>query len=191
MCSVELLSNVDLNSVTNQNIFVDTNVLLWAFYPNLVSKSQNYSIYANALFGLINGHNNIYVLGNNLSEFVYVIEKTELCIYRKLKGLSKTFRLKDFRKISDERVKVQSVTQLALEQIFNIPEIKIVGCSNDPISIKNFINSYNSQQFDYYDYLTAQQCLKLSGVIITDDIDYKYSNLDLHIYTENSNYFGD
>ena len=122
-------------------------------------------------------------------EFVYVIEKTEYRIYLQNNHLNnQRFTFKNYRKLGQERIKVQGIIELAIEQIKNIPQIHLVDKFGNTDLMFSFIDSYDKHKFDFYDFITATYCKNNSCLLITDDIDYNYSNFDLNIYTLNDNY---
>jgi len=189
MGCVLLISNIDANNIESQTILVDTNVLLWSFYPNLVNVQNPKSQYSNFLFTLLNNDNKVIVLNDNLSEFVYVIEKTEYLIYLQAQHLNrKQLSFKSYRKNYTERQKVMKITQLALEQMKNIPNLEMVDKPYSKEHIFSFVTSYDVQCLDFYDYLAANHCNNSPIYLLTDDIDYKYCNFNLNIYTDNNKY---
>jgi len=179
-------------STSISSIAIDTNVLLWTFYGNLI-RSVRYqrTHYPNFLSNAITANRTaLYTTYSNIFEALHVIENNEYEIYLASQNLTKNdVSYKDYRTIASERIKLKgtlSVFYNAVKAAINIEDFT----ENKEILIKEFLDLYLLHQYDFYDF----NLIKFSNknnikAILTDDIDFKsYQGLinGINIYTANA-----
>ena len=177
------ISNVVIDSLTN-GVLLDTNALLWAFYPNSTPSVQQAPAYSNFIANLINNNIKIFILSCNLSEAIFVAEKIEKKIYNKVNNCK--LGLKQYRNIQSERLNVKATTSLMLNQILAIPQIRIIDCNDDKKQIESFVNNFDSHLLDFYDYKIATYSKNCDIPIVTDDADFSSYMDDISILTGNT-----
>jgi len=178
------ITQFDVASCNESTFILDTNVLLYVFYPN---SSPTYAAsYSNFVAALINNKKKLCVPMFYLCEAFHVIEKTECKLYNKQNHTS--IKLKDYREIPAERSKVKGILRLFLDNIKNIPEIVIEEQTLVTSSADTFIDNYDSHSLDYFD-LCLEEFSDSNGYpIITNDKDFingVFKSSD--IYTSNPN----
>lgn len=180
------INKVDLEECTDDEFILDTNALLWAFYPNSQSNYQVAVYYSNFISQLITKEKKIYIPMFNFCEAIHVIEKIEFRIYQHSCG-NKNLKIKDFRAIPQERKNLKDTLALFIEQIENIPQITLIEqqlCYNLP---KAFVNRFDNHTLDLFDIFLIEISKDKNFSIITDDKDFLSVQCDNNIYTCNQN----
>lgn len=178
------INNINVDDIKDGIFVLDTNVLLWTFYPNASASNPNSISYSGFISDLISHNLNLNILSFNVSEFIYVIEKTERDIYCRMMNKN-VMNLKKYRKISGERQKVQNTIKLAYSQIKAINNINIYYEPLNERLIDSYINSFNLHLLDFFDYDIVKFCKEKGYALITDDADFKLNASDIDIYTVN------
>lgn len=180
------INMVDLEECSDNKFILDTNALLWAFYPNSQSNYRVAAYYSNFISQLITRDKRIYIPMFNLCEAINVIEKIEFKVYKQSCG-DRNLKLKEYRAIPNERQNLKAILDLFIEQIENIPQIKLLEqnlCYDLP---KIFVNDFNEHRWDLFDILLIQISKDKNFSIITDDKDFLSVKCDNNIYTCNQN----
>lgn len=179
------IRSIDLNVCTENTFIVDTNVLLWAFYPNSTSSNPLAVTYSNFLSSLITNNKKIIIPIFNLCEAMHVIEKIEYRLYNSRNN--QNIRFKQFRSITSERLRVKNILSLLLSQIENIPQINIINQNLKVITAQNFVNQFDKHKLDLFDTYLVDLSNRLHCPIITDDQDFHLTHLSSNVYTSNQN----
>lgn len=180
--------SIDITKVSNEaianGVILDTNALLWTFYPNSSPSAPQAPTYSNFIADLISKNVNIFILSCNLSEAVYVVEKIEYRIYKKISNTN--LSLKDYRKIQSERTHVKSTIELMLAQIKAISQISIVDCKDEQTEIYDYVSDFDAHLLDYYDYKISAYSQNNNIPIVTDDADFISNTKSITIVTGNN-----
>lgn len=153
---------------------VDTNILLWTFYENTIYiQSYQKNIYPSFLEKAIeNKKCHIYTTIYNICELFNVIEKNEYELYIKNNSLvPEEFSKKQYRKIIEERKKLQAIFKLLYEQISNCMEI--VEYNIDENVINEYNDKYHEHRYDIFDFALIKFCKDNNiDYVLTDDSDF-------------------
>lgn len=150
---------------------LDTNVLLWTFYPKLTpGKAYQTRDYPPFVTSAITRGNPIVVTSFCLNEMLNIVEKTEYDLFKFNTG-SRISR-KDFRGLPAERSKVQSQNQLILRQLQAIPNLQIVRSKANRKTIHRFNYYFNTHLADFFDFCLIEFCNRHNYSIVSDDRDF-------------------
>lgn len=177
------INTFDFTKCSDEKFILDTNALLWAFYPNSQSSCLQAACYSNFIAQLITANKKIYIPMFNFCEAINVIEKIEHKIYKK--NSRNNIKLKDYRAIPLERQKLKNVLELFVEQIENISNIIILEQNLELNLPKTFINDFSKHRLDLFDIFLIDISNKSNFSIITDDKDFLSVNCNSNIYTCN------
>ena len=185
--AVNIQSQLATN-ISRTNFVVDTNVLYWMFYENCNYSDSYQKCYQEAVVRLKIKNNNLIVSTISLYELFSIIEKNEFNIFKKTHKKDTDFKLKDYRKIPEERRKIKKLLNITYKNISQFTKIMGYDLSNQDVT--NLCEDYESHNLDVFDYTLVNFCKqnRISN-IITDDRDYRSALNDLNIYTANRNYF--
>lgn len=180
------ISLIDIDECSDDRFILDTNALLWAFYPNSQSNNQVAAYYSNFISQLITKEKQIYIPMFNLCEAINVIEKIEFKIYRQ-SCENRNLKLKEYRAVFQERQNLKGTLELFIEQLESIPQITILRqdlCYSLP---KVFINKFDKHTLDLFDVLLVEISNTKKCSVITDDKDFLSAQCESNIYTCNQN----
>ena len=163
---------------------VDTCVLIYIFFSPSNHKNR---IYAKLYSDIINNGKKIVITLNQIGELINKYINIELAIYKKdlKKEEKKSFNLKKFRKTKEygnALDDIKLIYQNAIE-----PYAEIVNFKLDNEFILNIFNAL--KEADYNDIIYAEIASKQLIPIITDDYDFKSSESDIVIISNNGRYF--
>ena len=167
---------------TNTEYFLDTNVLYWYTNPR-ISSVNDLPKHAQIYYAFID---RLTVLGSplttsvyNLTELLNVIEKNEFDIYKNLHPDDNYINKKDYRRMPEERSKLQRIMRTTLNNVLSI--CKIVEFPFSVEQIKDFANTLKEHRCDVFDYIILQNCVKTQTInVISDDNDFStYNNIKL------------
>jgi predicted nucleic acid-binding protein len=183
--------NIQNSFTTNisKTIFaVDTNVLYWMFYGNSTYSDAYQKCYQQAVINLKIKKNDLVVSTISLYELFGVIEKNEYNIYKKSHKKEDDFKLKDYRKLIDERCKVKRILDITYKNIKSFVKIQEFNLTNK--DVLELSDDFEKHNLDVFDYALVEFC-KINNIknIITDDRDYRTALNDMNIYTANRSYF--
>lgn len=186
----QVLTLNTLRPVKGELYFVDTNVWFWSTYVAskqivLPKHPQPYQLsdYPRFLEIALAEKAVLCHCPLTLTELAYVIEKTELDLYRKSIG-NELFEKKEFRKLSHERSVVLSEIKIAwdaINQMSRCVEIKM-----DRFFVERGREVLSEAPLDPYDalYVQTMRTNKIDYVV-TDDIDFSAVNNQM-VITANS-----
>jgi PIN domain. len=167
---------------TNTEYFLDTNVLYWYTNPR-VSTVKDLPRHAQIYYTFID---KLTAMGSplttsiyNLTELLNVIEKNEFDIYINLHPDENYINKKDYRRMTNERSRLQNIMKTTLNNVFSI--CKIVEFPFELKQINDFANTLKEHRCDVFDYMVLQNCVKNQTInIISDDNDFStYNNIKL------------
>lgn len=179
------IDNVNIESLKDKTFLIDTNILLWAFYPSSIRPNDNDKClkYANFVYQLLYD-NHIVITAYNFCEALFVIEKIRYNTFKRVHNSN--IRLKQFRKIKDERLRVYGDMFLFYTLIQQFTGVSLVDQTLKINIIKDFIENYNEHLLDFFDYFLSDLSDNNDLPIITDDADFKSKSISSDIYTLNS-----
>ena len=173
----------DMSVIQDSTFFIDTNALIWAFYPKSNPQNRRAAAYSNFISNIISDNRNIVIATSNLLECTYVIEKIELDLYNRFIGSQ--INMKQFRKINAKRSSTKAEIDLVLLQIHQIPQISVLSDNYDENSVIRFMCDFNNHRLDYYDFNLWEKSQSNGYAIITDDGDFNSIAINANIYTAN------
>lgn len=180
----------DIYKLSGQKILFDANILIFVF-GNLDVRADRYQLvndYSKAVVNLLNMQDiEKYITFEVLSEVFNVLFNE----YRKAyirnvqrKSCTKKYEpqsLKEFRKTPEGKKGIED-TNLIIRDILQLFELIII--KPDTEDILHGITEYN---IDFKDVLYYATCKQKKLILITDDLDFKCTDLD--ILTGNEKYF--
>jgi PIN domain. len=186
MCRIIDITNPNIEEADGRAFILDTHILLWVFYSRCaITKAYQKTVYPEFIKHLISKNCKLIVSALNINEMLHFIEKNECDIYNNLHG--KNLSVKRFRQLAEQRIFVQSETQLILRQIAGIENFSIIPMTVDLPIIDSFVGNLSKHNCDFFDYFLLDYCNKNGIALVTDDSDYINSNLiGTDIYTANS-----
>ena len=124
MGSIFDIHTVNVCDCTDEDFLLDTNALLWAFYPNSQSGNSSAADYSNFISDIISSNKHIYIPMFNVCEAIHVIERIQYKIYKDTNGIY-NLKLKDFRSIPQERNNLKQYAIITDDKDFS--SVSIVG----------------------------------------------------------------
>lgn len=173
-------SKLDLS----KEYMVDTNVLFKVYYSKSSAEDIYNKTYSKLIEFLLNHDVTLRTTTYNIAELLYLIEKVEYDCYLKIsKKTQNELSLKEFRKISEERAKIQTESDLILMQITSMFEVDEI-CTKIEV-LQSFVENYEYIPCDNYDYSIIQY-YKSQGKLnfISHDIDFAHIP-SINLYTMN------
>ena len=168
-----------INSTTPY--FLDTNVLYWYTNPRVSATklTKQAQVYYNFVDHLTSAGNPLITSVYNLTELLNVIEKNEFVLYKDIHPDQNYLTRKDFRRMSNERQKLQKIMQTTLNNVKNI--CHIVNFPFEQSKITDFIDSLTNHRCDIFDYMILDNGVKEQTVnVVSDDSDFStYENVKL------------
>lgn len=179
------INEVDIESYKEKSFLLDTNVLLWTFYPNSISPNyyEKCSLYADFVYHLLE-NNYVVIAMYNFCEALFVIEKIMYNTYKEVNNSN--IRLKNYRKIKEERQRVAEAIKLFYSQIKQFSSITILEQSLHMDTVNKFVDEFDEHLLDFFDYCLANLSDNKGISLITDDADFKSKSISSDIYTLNS-----
>ncbi|MFN6378238.1 MAG: hypothetical protein ACK4WD_03120 [Flavobacteriales bacterium] len=169
-----------INQLAGRNIFFDANVLIYIFWPTGTNGWQ--SSYSTAYNHLLRQGNQLSLEFRVVSEIINRIHRIEYENHLKRNGIqSKALRYKTYRD-SAEGVSVLNDIYVILENDV-LPHFEVIGKSFNKDEIMNFLVA---DYLDFADKAIAQICSENNLVLLTNDIDY--SSTSLEVLTSNPNF---
>lgn len=166
---------------------LDTNVLYWYTYPrytqllskNVQKQAQSYYDFVDILVG--NG-NPLLTTRYNITELINIIEKHEYDIFCASHPEAK-YSKKDFRRIPEERERLQRTLKLTLSNVNNI--CKTADFNITESILNNCISTLDQHRCDVFDFVILSYYKANNHLnIITDDNDF--ASVDgINLYTAN------
>lgn len=183
--SVNVTDIRTFSSIDNsREYFLDTNVLYWYCYPRITGKqlSPQARPYYDFVDGLVSAGNPIVTSVYNISELLNVVEKHEFDIYKQ-KHTEADYKIKDFRRDSTERKRMQQNLKTTLSNVRST--CKILAFDFKEEHMADFVDTLSQHRCDVFDYVILKNCIVLNHLnIITDDNDF--STIDgIKLYTAN------
>lgn len=195
MANIHNISNINIcNFNTNHKFAVDTNVLLWLYYPSISNPLFNenprrYRVYTEFINNLKESKCQLYTTTLNIAEFCSVVEKKEYKIFLAANGYyaansdENIPNIKQFRKLPQERGYYNSIISSSLDVLkksFNGME----AIDLTTTLIDKFSQDILNMTCDPFDYAVIEY-LKSIGITnyISDDKDfYTVDGIDLYTF---------
>ena len=162
----------DIAQLQNKGVFIDANVLIYLFWPTGSHRWEQ--SYAQVFKRILRQKNPLFIDFSVVSEIINRVLRIE---HSKLQPSSK---FKDFRN-SPEGIKTLSDIYLLVKTSV-LPHFSIIGKIFSKKEIEQLLIIDN---LDFVDKSTAEICKDNSLVLLTNDQDFK--NTDLDILTGNPN----
>lgn len=195
MANIHNINNIIVNNFSiNHKFAVDTNVLLWLYYPGISNPLFNenprrYRVYTEFINNLKESKCQLYTTTLNIAEFCSVVEKKEYKIFLAANGYyaansdESVPNIKQFRKLPQERGYYNSIISSSLDVLkksFNGVE----AIDLTTTLINKFSQDILSTTCDPFDYAVIEY-LKSIGITnyISDDKDfYTVDGIDLYTF---------
>lgn len=156
----------DFKQLTNRNIFVDANVLIYLFWPTgQVSFEKDYARVFNSL---LRQGNKLFV------DFLIISEVINRVVRIEHKKINPTLKFKDFRNSQDGNDVLKDIYIIVKNDILN--RFNVVGRPLDKQLIESFLIV---DELDFIDKAIASVCFEHGLVLLTNDRDFKNSGLDI------------
>lgn len=185
---INIESQLDTN-VRGSKFVLDTNILYWMFYDRCsYSHAPSQKKYSSIVTKL-KMYNQLFVSPLSLYELFVIIEKNEYRLYCMENGYSEEeYRLKEYRKIQQERKRLQDTLELTYKQINQFTKILPQNLTKD--KVLNTAQNFSTHKLDVFDQTLISFCKENSiHNIITDDGDYATTLDVVNVYTANQRYF--
>lgn len=160
----------DYDQINGKDVFVDANVLIYLFWPT--GQYWLEESYALAFRNLLRQGNRLFVDYLVLSEVVNRIGRIEF------KKVNSQLNYKDFRDSPIGKEVTNDIFIIVKDQILS--SFNVIGKSFNKQDIEQFLIV---DELDFVDKATASICKENNMVLLTNDRDFK--NSDLVIYTGN------
>lgn len=195
MANVHNIRNIDTrNFNTNYKFVVDTNVLLWLYYPGISNPLFNenprrYRVYTEFINTLKESKCQLYTTTLNIAEFCSVVEKKEYKIFLAANGYydvnsnENIPNIKQFRKSQREREYYDSIINSSLD-VLNKSFNGVKAIDLTTTLIDNFSQNILNTLCDPFDYAVIEY-LKSIGITnyISDDKDFcTVDGIDLYTF---------
>lgn len=177
-------------NISKENFVIDTNVLYWMFYGKCTfSNEKRQKLYPSALVDFKVRNNCFYTPATCLFELFSIIEKNEYRLFcARENKIEDEFKLKDYRKIREEREQVAKEIEITYKNIKNF--IKVTEQTITKEQIQALSEQFSAHVLDVYDRALVDFCTANDfRNIITDDGDYMSADRKINIYTANRSYF--
>lgn len=165
-----------INQIPNlkeRSIFFDANILIYLFVPT--GKMYFESNYSSVFASLIKQNNKFVVDFIVLSEFINRAIRIDYDNYLQLNNLGKNdLSFKQYRNQEDGKEKLQQLYDLVINRILKRFEIVENSITNEDILSMLKVNN-----LDFNDKAIQNICAKNNFVLLTNDIDYKETSLDI------------
>jgi predicted nucleic acid-binding protein len=162
----------DIEHFSERNIFFDTNILLYLFWPIQPYWETRYESVYNVL---LKNNCSMYIDFTVISEFVNKAISIEYGIYLAINKLDRqSFTYKRFRNSVDGQQCIADVYSLVKTII--LYDFQITGKYFDEKDINQFLSL---NQLDFSDKAIESLCQEHGFVLLTNDRDFQNSNIDI------------
>ena len=161
-------SNV-YNINTNDNVFLDTNILIFLFSPDFVhSKEYQVDTYSKIFEKLIENKSAMYINSIVISEFLNRCLRIDFNKNYQDSNNTKDYK-KDYRS-SDEYKRTLAILLKELNKMFN--EFKIKQLDDGFSNFDTITEFKNSTELDFNDLIIARNVIDNSFKLLSDDRDF-------------------
>ena len=163
----------DVTLLNGRDIFLDANILIYLFWPTgQISFEKNY---ARVFRNLLNQKNNLFVDFLVISETINRAIKAEYEKYILAHSLTKAqLKYKDYRNSQDGQDALNDIYFIVKANILN--KFGVIGKSFDKQDIENCLII---DELDFIDKGIVTLCKENSLVLLTNDKDFKNTNLEI------------
>lgn len=156
----------DVDKIGKSSLFFDANIIIYLFWP-----SGRYFFeenYAKVFKYLLKNGNTLCV------DFLVISEVINRILREEHKKINPTQKFKDFRNSQDGKETIKDIYTIVEDTILN--QFKII---EKPIN-KQYIQEFlQIDELDFIDKAIVSLCKENSLILITNDTDFKNSNLDI------------
>jgi len=191
------LDLTQINRLNNQNIFLDTNILIYVFCPISNTNPTFVTNYSKAFNYLIQSNNKLYIDFAVLSEFINRYVQIAFKIHSSKNespkgapvagnGRDRSLRAspgpkefefkKDYKKTEDFKETLNLISS-AINKILNKTIFTNFSYSNQ--DVRDLINNYKNQLIDVNDLHIIKLCKLNNYLLLTNDSDYKNADIDI------------
>jgi len=162
-----------ISSLGDRRIFFDANVLIYIFWPSGAYHWERY--YSSAFGHLLRQNNELVVDFIVISEIINRAHRLEYDKHIAIHGLSKsTFSYKQYRNSAEGQSALSDIYLIIETNILS--RFTIVGKEFTKSEIQSFLLV---EPMDFSDKAIALTCIEHTCVLLTNDADYRTSNIDL------------
>jgi predicted nucleic acid-binding protein len=152
--------------IQEQSVFVDANVLIYLFWPT--GSLWLEQSYAKAFLKLLKQGNNLFV------DFLIISEVVNRILRIEHKKLNPTLKFKEFRDSQDGKDALNDIYTIIKNDI--LPRFFVVGKAFNKQETDNCLIV---DELDFVDKSTVEICKENTLVLLTNDKDFKFTDLDI------------
>jgi len=166
-------STQNISEVQSKKIFFDANVLIYIFWPSGAYNWEGF--YSQAFNRLLRQSNELCVDFIVISEIINRTHRLEYDKYLRANTISKReLTYKNYRNSTDGQTALSDIYLMVETNILDT--FTIIGKSFSKSEIQSFLTL---DQLDFGDNGILLTCQENSCVLLTNDIDFKTSNIDI------------
>jgi predicted nucleic acid-binding protein len=156
----------EIHTLKNMDIFFDTNVLIYIFWPTASYVFE--TNYSKALRNLQKQKNKLYI------SFIVISEAINRMLRIEYKKYTNYERFKDFRHSYDGRQALDDIYTIVKNDILNSFEIMDKAFNKEEIE-----NLLEMEDADINDLAIESICKENNMILLTNDSDFKHADIDL------------
>lgn len=170
----------------NCEIFVDSSVLVYVhgehISSELVEKYDKQNYYMRTVGTLLNNNRKLVTSWLNVMEVLSVHEEHMRRDYASIHGLEAELSLKRYRRMSDQRIRVQAELERILREITTY--YTVVPVTTDETVVDRFVSAYAGHLYDPNDFTVVEAMLNhVISAVITDDTDF-HDDVRITVYAD-------
>lgn len=155
----------EIYHLQESKIFVDTNILIYIFWP---TNSYNEKVYSKALSGLLKQGNKLYI------NFLVISEAINRMIRIEYSKNSYFTNFKDYRDSKDGKQALEDIYTIIKDDILN--RFKIIDKGFNKEEIEKFLIV---EDIDIIDNAIVNVCKENDMILLTHDGDFKNTNINI------------
>ena len=160
----------DLDFIESSNFFFDTNILLYLFYSHTVDWASR--AYSSLYMRMLNKGMEIYIDNTVLSEFINRVIRIEFDVKMKTDP-EYNMPFKKYRDTEEGQYTVNHANNL----VKNI--LKFIQVDGEVMNKLDIQSILIVDSLDYNDKIIEHLCEVKGYILVTNDIDFKQSNIDI------------
>lgn len=160
----------DLDYLASRPFFFDTNILLYLFYSHTVDWASK--AYSSLYADMLNRNSKIVIDNTVLSEFINRILRIEYDLQMKMSADQSI----PFKKFRDTEMGQRTVSH-ANALVNNV--LKFISVDGEVMDKNDIESILIVDSLDYNDKVIEHLCESKEYILVTNDIDFKESNIDI------------
>lgn len=156
----------DFAKLTGKDVFFDANILMYLFWPTGQHDFEKY--YARVFRNLLRQGNALFV------DFLIISEVINRVVRIEHKKLNPTQQFKKFRNSQEGKEVLDDIYLIVKNDILS--RFKVVDKTFDKQEIESYLEV---DELDFVDKATVSLCKENVMVLLTNDGDFKYADIDI------------